>query len=198
MSKRVRYLRKISLAILALAALVVLGVPSSQAVAPVPAPNDRCGPDLPGVDPCDGIGALTVPQATTPGTQTRQCFEFDTTGTTSGPFGVDVVGGFVNDVWFRLAGPHCAGKRIVVNMVGSTYPARAFVVTEGGGFPFFVCDVTCDNIAGNSFFDSDIVLGPAAAYNLTIPASLSGRDFYWLTDGGGSGILRICFTTACP
>jgi len=198
MNRRVQWFRRISLAVFTLTALVVLGIPSSQAVAIVPAPNNRCGPA--GVNPgCAGKGALLVPQATTAGTSTRTCYEFDTTATTAGPFGVDVIGGFPNDVWFRLKAPHCPGKRIVINTSGSTYTAETFLVTQGGGLAFFLCDVTCDAIAGNAFFDIDFVVNSGSGnFNLTIPLSLAGRDFYTLVNGGGSGVLRYCVTTACP
>jgi len=178
--------------------LVILAVPPSQAQrGGDPAPNDRCGPK--GVNPgCAMTGAELVPQATTPGTQSRTCYDFDTTATTAGPFGTDVVGGFVNDVWFRLAAPHCPGKRVVVNAAGSTYAVSMFLLSEGGGLPFFVCDVTCDAIAGNSFFDSDFVIALGDAVNFTVGPAIAGRDLYFLVNGGGSGALRFCVTTACP
>jgi hypothetical protein len=199
MRKSTRLFSKLGLVIVAFAALVVLGIPTSQAVVPVPAPNDRCGPDLPGADPCDGVGALTVPQATASGTSTRTCYEFITTATTAGPVGIDVVGGFVNDVWFRLAGPHCPGKRVIINTSGSTYTASSFLTTEGGGLPFYVCDTTCDAIAGNPFFDIDVVVSSGSGnFNLTISPALAGRDIYFLVNGGGSGLLRYCVTTLCP
>lgn len=103
--KRSQFFYRMSLVVFSLAALIVLGLPTSQALVIVPAPNDRCGPKA-GGGACTAVGALDVPQATAPGTQVRQCYEFDISNATEGPVGVDVrdgPGGFPNDVWFRLA-----------------------------------------------------------------------------------------------
>lgn len=197
--KKSQFFYRMSLVVFSLASLILLGLPTSQALVIVPAPNNRCGPKA-GGGACTAVGALDVPQAVTPGTQVRQCYEFDTSATTAGPLNVDVVGGFPNDVWFRFPGPHCPGKRIVINTSGSTYTASSFLLTQGGGsVPFYLCDVTCTSVAGNAYFASDVVVNSASGnYNITIPASLAARNFFTLVNGGGSGVLRYCVTTACP
>jgi hypothetical protein len=112
---------------------------------------------------------------------------------------VDVIGGFPSDVWFRLPGPHCPGKTITSSALGNTFTPSLFLVTEGGGMPFFVCDVTCDDIAGNPFFDSDVVIADAdGQFVYAVPASQAGRDFYFLVNAGGGGFLQFCVTTTCP
>jgi hypothetical protein len=198
MRKRPQLIRKMSLLVFALASLVVLGLPSGQAGVLVQATNDRCGPQA-GGGLCTTTGALDVATAVGSGDEERQSFEFETANVTAGPLGIDVVGGFPKDVWFRLPGPHCPGKRLIISTRGSTHGAAFFIVTEGGGLPFFVCDSTCDSVAGNPFFDIDVVISvPGGFSNFTIPPAQAGRDFYLLVDAGnGNQTLRLAVSSGC-
>jgi hypothetical protein len=196
------YWQKISLVVLSLVALVILGLPSTQAVAVDVATNDRCGPRT-GAG-CETTGALDVPQAAVSGRQYRQCYSFDVANATAGPYDVDVVGttdpiAWPADVWFRLPGPHCYGKRVIITTGGSTYTPESYLVTAGGGSPWYICDTTCDNVAGNSFFDDDVVSSSATGnYNVTLGSGLANRDIYVMVKAQPGGLLRYCVTTACP
>lgn len=181
--------KTLSLLAFVVSAMVLLIIPTTQAQAPVPAPNDRCA------NPQD----VAVPIGT-PRSSARQCFFFDTSAATAGPIGADVVRDLddTNDVWFRIM-PPCAPMNVFVAATASSYPTEITVVTVGGGSPFFVCDTDLDG-TGENFFDSDFVLLGGSVVQHTIGATLAGRDFYYLVTDAAQvtgGLLRVCFTTAC-